>query len=381
MGRLTAVLDDGTTFSKYTYDENGNRTSYWGVMSNNQTITAGYDAQDKILRYGDKYYTYTANGARKTKYEDGVGTTTYTWDGVGNLIKVELPNSDEIEYTVDAYNNRVCKKKNGVIVQKFLYAGGKKPVAEVDENNNIVSTFTYATNRNVPDYMLKISNNTKYRIISDNTGSPRLVVNVTTGAVVQKIDYDEFGNILEDTNPGFQPFGFRGGIHDHDTNLIHGSEYDPEIGEDIDPTPTPKPTPTPIPTPSPTPSPLPEPYPTPPIFVDPWSYPELLPPPPNFKSFRADPHVWWAGCCCCILGSQIGSVPANGANWICEITQGITSLISHGRWYQKPGTAGGFDRNDILRVKGFCKEFKIWEEETDKMIEYYRGLDDYYLCW
>ncbi len=46
------------------------------------------------------------------------------------------------------------------------------------------------------------------------------------------MDYDEFGNVTLDTNPGFQPFGFAGGIHDRDTGLVrHGArDYDPETG-------------------------------------------------------------------------------------------------------------------------------------------------------
>ena len=35
---------------------------------------------------------------------------------------------------------------------------------------------------------------TIYQIITDHLGSPRLVVNVATGVVVQRIDYDEFGD-------------------------------------------------------------------------------------------------------------------------------------------------------------------------------------------
>jgi RHS repeat-associated protein len=35
-----------------------------------------------------------------------------------------------------------------------------------------------------------------------------------------------------DTNPGFQPFGYAGGIHDNDTGLVHfgAREYDPQTG-------------------------------------------------------------------------------------------------------------------------------------------------------
>ncbi|MDH5756588.1 MAG: RHS repeat-associated core domain-containing protein, partial [Nitrospinota bacterium] len=33
------------------------------------------------------------------------------------------------------------------------------------------------------------------------------------------MDYDEFGNIVNYTNPGFQPFGFAGGLYDQHTKL------------------------------------------------------------------------------------------------------------------------------------------------------------------
>lgn len=47
-----------------------------------------------------------------------------------------------------------------------------------------------------------------------------------TGAVVQQMDYDEFGVVLQDTNPGFQPLGFAGGLYDRDTGLVRHSTRD-----------------------------------------------------------------------------------------------------------------------------------------------------------
>jgi len=40
------------------------------------------------------------------------------------------------------------------------------------------------------------------------------------GSSRQQITYDEFGNITKDTNTGFQPFGFAGGLSDQDTKLV-----------------------------------------------------------------------------------------------------------------------------------------------------------------
>jgi RHS repeat-associated protein len=38
--------------------------------------------------------------------------------------------------------------------------------------------------------------------------------------------------VLQDTNPGFQPFGFAGGIYDTDTKLVRfgARDYDAEVG-------------------------------------------------------------------------------------------------------------------------------------------------------
>lgn len=57
-------------------------------------------------------------------------------------------------------------------------------------------------------------------------------MNTETGEVVQEIEYDVWGNITSDTNPGFQPFGFAGGIYDQHTGLVRfgARDYDPETG-------------------------------------------------------------------------------------------------------------------------------------------------------
>ena len=144
---------------------------------------------------------------------------------LGNLIAVNLPSGTQIVYIIDAENNRVAKKVNGIVVAGFLYDSGNL-VAQLDASNQIVSQFVYATGSASPDYMIR--RGVFYRIFADQLGSPRLVVNAH-GAVVERIDYDEFGNVRNDTNPGFQPFGFAGGLYDRDTRLVRfgARDYDP----------------------------------------------------------------------------------------------------------------------------------------------------------
>ena len=71
-----------------------------------------------------------------------------------------------------------------------------------------------------------------YRLIKDHIGSVRFVVNANTGAVMQELEYDPFGRVLADSSPGFQPFGFAGGLYDWDTELVRfgARDYDPSVG-------------------------------------------------------------------------------------------------------------------------------------------------------
>jgi RHS repeat-associated protein len=225
-GRLIAVTKDTNPLSTYSYDSNGNRTASTGL---NGPLSASYDAQDRLTSYGSNTYSYTANGELLSKTV-GTQTTSYQYDAIGNLLNVTLPDGTAIDYLIDGENRRIGKKMNGTLVQAFLYQGRLRPVAELNGANTIVSRFVYATHINVPDYMIKAG--VTYRIITDNLGSPRLVVNASTGAVVQRMDYDEFGNVIADSNPGFQPFGFAGGLYDRNTKLVRfgARDYDAEVG-------------------------------------------------------------------------------------------------------------------------------------------------------
>ena len=205
------------------YDAQRHRTTV-----NGQTV-ATYDDQERLSTYGSNSYAYNANGELLTKTNPS-GTTSYTWDALGNLLEVKLPNGEDISYVYDGQNRLVGKEVNGTLVQGFLYGGQLEPVAELDGSGNIVEQFVYGTRPNVPDYILK--DGVEYRVISDQVGSPVLIVDASTGAIAEQIRYDAWGNVTSDSNPGFQPFGFAGGLYDTDTGLVHfgARDYDPETG-------------------------------------------------------------------------------------------------------------------------------------------------------
>jgi len=99
-----------------------------------------------------------------------------------------------------------------------------EPVAELDGSGNLVAQFVYASKPHVPDYMIRYSGGLPvgtYRLVSDHIGSVRLVVDVDGGGVVQRIDYDEFGNpTLLAGSWDVQPFGFAGGLWDAHAQFV-----------------------------------------------------------------------------------------------------------------------------------------------------------------
>ena len=218
-GRLSRVTRNGTTTHAYTYDGNGNRTDS-GITT---------DGRDRVVAKTGASYTYTGKGERATKTE-GASLTRYGYDGRGHLASVELPSGIRVEYELDAYGRRVAKRRSGTVENRYLYRNALQPAAEVDASGNVVTRYVYARGELGPDLMER--GGATYALLKDERGSVRFVVDVFSGVVAQALEYDPFGKVTSDTSPGFQPFGFVGGMHDADTGLLHlgAREYDPETG-------------------------------------------------------------------------------------------------------------------------------------------------------
>jgi len=226
-GRLATVTLNGDVIATYSYDSNGNRLT---AGNGGESRNGAYDQQDRLLTAGPIAYTYNANGELATRTVPNQADTTYEYDLLGNLIRVLLPNGRNIRYLIDGLNRRVGKTVNGTLAEGFLYDRQRRLIAQLDGSGNVANEFVYGTLDHSPDYMIKSGET--YRIISDHLGSPRLVVNIASGAIAQRLDFDSFGHVLTDSAPGFQPFGFAGGLYDRDTSLVRfgARDYDGEAG-------------------------------------------------------------------------------------------------------------------------------------------------------
>jgi RHS repeat-associated protein len=228
LGRLVEVTRDGSV-TRYAYDPNGNRTS---VEFDGEEFRAEFDAQDRILSYGSLEFEQTQTGdlSRKT---DGNSALELGYDELGNLLSATLSDAEsafEIEYVVDGLGRRVARRAGGSFDKAWLYRDALRPVAEIDAAGTF-SHFLYTDDQSsAPDFILRAG--VPLRVVKDHLGSVRLVVNAQTGVIEQRIDYDEFGQVRADSRPGFQPFGFAGGLYDPDTRLVRFGrrDYDADLG-------------------------------------------------------------------------------------------------------------------------------------------------------
>lgn len=229
VGRLTEAMRDGVAID-YTYDANGNRTAL--AVDGVQTAVGSYDAQDRVTSYADASYVFSAHGDLETK-TSSTGKLSLSYDELGNLMKAVVTNvngsSKTFNYVVDGFGRRVARQVGGGFDRAWLYRDALRPVSEVD-SAGIFTHYAYLADGGAPDFMIR--SGVPYRFVKDHIGSVRLVVNAQTGAVAQSLEYDEFGVVLSDTSPGFQPFGFAGGLYDAATGLVHfgARDYDASMG-------------------------------------------------------------------------------------------------------------------------------------------------------
>jgi hypothetical protein len=106
---------------------------------------------------------------------------------------------------------------NGAVVEKYLWQDQTRLLAVYDGSNALLLRFDYADGR-MPIAMSR--GGTTYYLARGPVGSLRIVFDAA-GAVVKRVDYDSFDNILSDSNPSFSiPFGFAGGLHNPATGLV-----------------------------------------------------------------------------------------------------------------------------------------------------------------
>ncbi len=166
------------------------------------------DEDGWVVQRGNDTFVYSTRGELLSATAGGV-TVTYAYDGFG----------------------RRMARTEGAATHQYLYGNPEDSflVTAVRAPDGTLSELFYDESGHL--YAVR-QDTTWYFVATDPVGSPR-VVSDASGTVVKSVTYDAFGNVLEDSAPGFDvPVGFAGGLADPLTGLVRFGmrDYDPASG-------------------------------------------------------------------------------------------------------------------------------------------------------
>ena len=196
------------------------------MLSNSTPPNTSYthDVDNRLLTAGSTTFSYDNNGNLVTKTL-GSNITNYSWDFNDMLTQV-TNNGNTYTYRYDALGSRVAKIVNSV---ETRYIGD---LAETDASGNITAYYIYGLG-----LISKITpTNQAYFYHFDGIGST-VAITDSSGAIVNKYSYDEYGKVLSQEEAISNPFKYVGqfGVMDEGNGLLYmrARFYDPEVGRFI----------------------------------------------------------------------------------------------------------------------------------------------------
>lgn len=218
VGRLLESAGPHPTAASY--DDGG---AMIGMRRGDQVVVCKADLSDRVVQAGDRRVDYGPGGVM-AHTRSPTGSRRLEWDPLGRLIAC-----DGVRYVRDGLGVMVALSDASTGTVGLLAVPDGRVFGTLDSNGEADELFGRATPWDPP--ILAVRGDRELMIVSDHVGSPRILVDIALGEVVERRAYDAWGVEVHRAGDAGLPFGFAGGIDDRVTGLVHfpARSYDPEL--------------------------------------------------------------------------------------------------------------------------------------------------------
>lgn len=217
-----AQVNYPNTIHSYTLDKVGNRDQEIidDPIDGINTITYDYNQRDQLTSVTDTdglniSYNYDNAGNQTEKIENGV-TTDFSYTPRQRVQTITIGGAPPIEYQYDHTGQRVNIQTNGT-EKRHLY-DGLSLIAETNTIGNTIARYHYGQSHQVAE----TRNNQSAFYLTDSLGTTTAITN-QDGSIQNRMDYDVWGNLKQESAASDSPFGFTGYQKDDDTGLYYAN--------------------------------------------------------------------------------------------------------------------------------------------------------------
>jgi RHS repeat-associated protein len=226
------VLRGGLPAESYSYDLSGRRVADFSPARGKRHLE--YDRRGRLVRVGGTTYLYAADGTLRCWHDRRGSFSFFYGPGLG-LKSCALPRGRRIEYLTGPVGLPLEKSEDGQQVESFEWDEHLRLVAYAALDRGYTLSFEYEGGSRQPCAGVFVHPDHGRQTLlfgCDQVGTLKVLAN-DQGEAIKYIDYDSFGNVIEEEWPWLLvPLGFAGGLRDRHTGLVRFGcrDYDPEVG-------------------------------------------------------------------------------------------------------------------------------------------------------
>jgi RHS repeat-associated protein len=205
----------------YTYDAVGNRIKVGGSFARSNLppalTTTTYNANNQQITFGSATETYDLNGNLATSTDAGV-TTTYTWNARNQLTGISRTGLTA-SFTYDSFGRRTGKTINGTTTN-FLYDG----LNPVQEKSGATVNANLLTGLGIDEFFTRTDSVGVRSLLPDALGSTVALGN-GTGTLQTQYTYEPFGITTQTGAASTNSYKYTGREDDGSGLLYYRARY------------------------------------------------------------------------------------------------------------------------------------------------------------